>query len=58
VCSILLEPTEISGEAKSNIISVNGVSPAAAKSCTETKVADVKCTSVEENERYSKFIFI
>jgi len=58
VCSILLEPTEISGEANSNITSINGISPPGAKSCIETKVADVKCTPVEENEIHSKFIFI
>jgi hypothetical protein len=58
VCSIRLEPTEISGEANSNITSVNGVAPPGAKSCAETEVADVKCTPVEENEIYSKFFFI
>jgi len=58
VCSVLLEPTQVSGEARSNIISVNGVASPAAKACTETKVEDVKCTSVEENEKNSKFIFI
>jgi hypothetical protein len=57
VCTLLLEPTENSGEAESNILSVNGVAPPA-KSCTETKVPVAKNTPDEENEVHSKFIFI
>jgi hypothetical protein len=59
VCSVLLEPTEIGGEAKSNIISVDGVANPAAELCTDTKVTDVKCNPAgEENEMHSKYICI
>lgn len=48
------EPTEICGEAKSNIISVNRVAPSDAESRAEAKVTDVPCHPVgEQNEIHS-----
>jgi hypothetical protein len=45
---LLFVPSE---EAKSNVVSVNGVAPLAVESCTEAKVTDVECHPVgEENE--------
>jgi hypothetical protein len=59
VCSVVLDPLAVSGEAENNTIIVNGVAPPDTDTFTETEVAGVNCTPVgKEKQIHSKFIFI